>query len=345
MGTFVCYNGYRNKCSNIGGELLDYSIHRTNAEHELQAIDKLYRLKWPNGFECPSCGCGRCYTIRTRRQPLFECVDCRHQTSLTAGTIMEGSRTPLFKWFTAIDLVARMTQGTTAVELSETIQVTYKTAWLILHKIRHALGQYEDQQKLTGTVRMNRGLYGRPLNSTIYRHPDEHPLLAAVALSEQDEVLQIKIKTVDDKDCDGNIPLKRAREAFAQQHIDKHAELHGLKSSNAANKQPLIRYVCAQACSWLNATFHGLGGKHLNAYLDEYCCRLNLAASLQGSLPDRLASICARYSRITYAALVNKPYPRILPPSYYIAKNQNRGMHFSFSHYENNAYHSTHLLA
>jgi hypothetical protein len=324
---------------------LDNSFYQSNMELELQAMNKLYRLKWPNGFECPSCGCGRCYTIQTRRQPLFECVDCRHQTSLTVGTIMEGSRTPLFKWFTAIELVARLTKGTTAVELSETIQVTYKTAWLILHKIRHALGHYEDQIKLTGTVRMNKGIYGRPLNSTIYRHPDEHPLLAAVSLSNQDEVLQLKIKTVADEHCDGNSPLNRARKAFALQHIDEHAELYGLKSSYAANKQPLIRNVCAQACRWLNATFHGLGGKHLNAHLDEYCCRLNLAASLQGSLPDRLASTCVRYSRITYAALVNKPYTRILPPSYYIAKNQNRSMYFSFSHYENSSYHSTHLLA
>ncbi len=293
-------------------------------EQERQAAIKLYQLKWPGGFECPRCGCGRCYTIQSRRHPLFECVDCRHQTSLTAGTIMEGSRTPLSKWFTAIDLISRLTKGTTAVELSKMIQVTYKTAWLILHKICHALGQYEDQRKLTGTVRMNKSKYGHPLSSTIYRHPDEHPLLAAISLSEQDEVMQLKIKAIDDKHCDGNSPMNRAREAFAQKYIDKHADLQGRKVSPAATKQPLIRSVCAQACQWLNMTFHGLGGKHLNAYLDEYCCRLNLAAVWQESLPDRLASICALYPRVTYAALVNKPYTHVLPPSYYLAKNQNR---------------------
>jgi transposase-like protein len=317
---------------------MEFHTQQSDVELEFQAAIKLYQLKWPDGFECPRCGCGRCYIIQSRRLPLFECTECRFQTSLTSGTIMEGSRTPLSKWFTAIDLVARLTQGTTAVELSKTIQVTYKTAWLILHKIRHALGQYEDQHPLTGTVRMNQGLYGRPLNSTIYRHPEEHPLLAAVTLSDQDEVLQLKIKTVEDEHCDGNFPLNHAREAFAQQCIDKRAELHGLKSSYAANKQPLIRNVCAQACKWLNATFHGLGGKHLNAYLDEYCCRLNLAANWQDSLPDRLASICARFSRITYGALVNKPYMRILPPSYYIAKNRNRYAFTSYLRYDQNSY-------
>jgi hypothetical protein len=320
-----------------GGERMESPTQQSNAEQDLLAANKLYQLKWPAGFECPRCGCGRCYTVQTRRHPLFECVDCLHQTSLTAGTIMEGSRTPLTKWFKAIDLVARLTKGITAVELSQTIQVTYKTAWLILHKIRHALGQYEDMHQLTGTVRMNKGIYGRPLNSTIYRHPEEHPLLAAVSLSNQDEVLQLKIKAVNVEHCDGNSPLNSARAAFAQQHIDKRAELYGLQCSYTVNKHPLIRNICAQACKWLNATFHGLGGKHLNAYLDEYCCRLNVAASWQGSLSDRLAAICVRFSRITYTALVNKPYTRILPPAYYNASRRNR---YAFSSYLRSGQHS-----
>lgn len=297
---------------------------QSNAELERQAMNRLYRLKWPNGYACPQCGYGCCYVIQSRRQPLFECVDCRHQTSLTVGTIMEGSRTPLSKWFIAIDLVARQTHGTTAVELAETIQVTYKTAWLILHKIRHALGQYEDNHQLTGTVRMNKGMYGRPLNSTIYRHPEEHPLLAAVSLTEHEEVVKLKIKAVEAEGCDSNIPSKHAREAFAERHVDKHASLIGAQTSYAVNKHPLIRQVCAQVSKWLNAAFHGLGGKHLNAYLDEYCCRHNLAADFSERLSDRIAAICVRATRITYASLVRKPYSRPLPPSYYIARNQNR---------------------
>ncbi len=316
-----------------------------DAALELHAVHKLFQLKWPNGFVCPRCGYGRCYTIQTRRHPLFECADCRHQTSLTVGTIMEGSRTPLTKWFIAIDLVARLAQGTTAVELSRTIQVTYKTAWLMLHKIRHALGQYEDRQLLTGTVRMNNGKYGHPYNPTIYRHPEEHPLIAAVSLSEHGEVLQTKIKTVEDQHCDGNYPLNRARESFALQFIDGQAELHGRKSSYAANKQPLIRNVCAKAGRWLNAAFHGLGGKHLNAYLDEYCCRLNLAAASHEPLFERIAAICVRFSRITYAALVGKKYARVLPPDYYIARNRNRYSSFSFAQYAHHPSELTNMLA
>ena len=67
----------------------------------------LFHLKWPNGFVCPYCGHGQAYTIHTRKQPLYECACCKHQTSLTAGTIMEGTRTSLIKWFTAIYNLAK----------------------------------------------------------------------------------------------------------------------------------------------------------------------------------------------------------------------------------------------
>jgi len=292
------------------------------AELETRAAHKLFLLKWPNGFECPRCGYGRYYLIQSRRTPLFECVACRHQTSLTVGTIMEGSRTPLSKWFMAIDLVARLSKGTSAVELAATIQVTYKTAWLILHKIRYALGHFDDSRQLSGGVRMNNGIYGRPYNSTIYRHPEEHPLLAAAAVTDSDTILQVKIKPIPAEHCDGNVPTASARQSFARRHIKPDATIHGLRSSYAVNRHPLIRQVCLQVSRWLNNTFHGLGGKHLTAYLDEYCCRLNLAAAAVGSLSDQLAAICTRHPRITYAALISKPYTHVHHPSYYIGRNQ-----------------------
>ena len=292
---------------------------------EQEAMDKLFRWKWPDGFVCPSCGHDGCYVIRTRRHPLYECHACRRQTSLTVGTIMEGSRTPLSKWFVAIELVARLTKGTTAVELAAVIEVTYKTAWLILHKIRHALGQYEDRRQLSSIVRMNRGIYGSPYNPTVYRHPQEHPLLAAAMLSDTDEILQLKIKAVAAEHCDGNSPLDRARKSFARQYIDGQAVLHGLKSSYATYRHPLVRKACAQAGKWLNAAYHGLGGKHLNAYLDEYCCRLNLALTPSTlSLASRIGTICARFGRFTYFSLVNKPYSRVPHPSVLIGMNRDR---------------------
>jgi transcription elongation factor Elf1 len=56
---------------------------------------KLYRIKWPEGYLCPVCRHREASVIRTRRLPLYECKRCHHQTSLTVGTVMEKSKTPL----------------------------------------------------------------------------------------------------------------------------------------------------------------------------------------------------------------------------------------------------------
>ncbi|HEC41746.1 MAG TPA: IS1595 family transposase, partial [Bacteroides sp.] len=56
----------------------------------------LFEIRWPNGFQCPRCNCGK-YWITEKR--LIHCVTCEHQASITAGTIFHGTRKPLLLWF------------------------------------------------------------------------------------------------------------------------------------------------------------------------------------------------------------------------------------------------------
>lgn len=117
----------------------------------------LFAAKWPDGYRCPRCGHSQHYDVSSRGRKLFECRSCSHQTSLTAGTVLEGSRTPLVKWFQAMFL---MQIGVSAVLLSELIQVTYKTAWLINHKLRHAIGVWDCEQPLEGNLQLMDAHYG-----------------------------------------------------------------------------------------------------------------------------------------------------------------------------------------
>nr|WP_052476248.1 transposase [Cohnella kolymensis] len=128
-------------------------------DNEEICIRILYSSRWPTGFRCPRCDHAHAYTIRTRRLPLYECGSCRLQTSLIAGTIFEGSRTPLRLWFQAIFLHA-LPGGISAIRLASIIGTTYKTAWLICHKIRHAMTEADNHKKLTGLVHINWGQYG-----------------------------------------------------------------------------------------------------------------------------------------------------------------------------------------
>jgi hypothetical protein len=98
--------------------------------------DACRRVALAGGFCCPRCG-GR--TVSSKRR-LWECRACGHQTSVTAGTVMHGTRTPLQLWFWAAYLVATHHPGISAVQLKRQLGIArYDTAWLILHKLRRAM--------------------------------------------------------------------------------------------------------------------------------------------------------------------------------------------------------------
>ena len=74
---------------------------------------ELFRLRFPNGFICPKCGCTEYYPVRGRN--VFQCHACRHQTSVTAGTVMHRTHLPLTIWFWAIYLCATDKRGVSVV--------------------------------------------------------------------------------------------------------------------------------------------------------------------------------------------------------------------------------------
>src|SRR3954466_10125243 len=80
-----------------------------------QCREHLFQARWPDGFRCGSCGHGDAYTLRTRL--VYECVACRKQHSLLAGTIFEQTKTGLARWFLAVYLVTSSKGGIAAAEL------------------------------------------------------------------------------------------------------------------------------------------------------------------------------------------------------------------------------------
>ncbi|MEW9698384.1 transposase [Paenibacillus sp. SI8] len=84
---------------------------RNQFSTEESCISYISQTKWPNGFVCPRCNQRHAYVTVTRRLPLYECSRCRHQTSLLAGTVMEGIRTDLRKWLLALFFVSRTNKG------------------------------------------------------------------------------------------------------------------------------------------------------------------------------------------------------------------------------------------
>lgn len=244
---------------------------------EEACIDYFFRMKWPSGFSCPHCGHSRAYITSTRRLPLYECLQCHHQTSLTAGTIMAGSRTSLHKWLTAIFLISRTEQGTNAVALSKIISVTYKTAWLILHKIRHTISTADQGTRLSGIVQVNSAVYGKPYNPYFRNHPQEHYLLAGSSLNIQGEPSYIKLKLVPKIHVKEKLFQRSATLDFTQQHVESQtSSIEFITGRFSSKKFRALLAFTAQAGKSINNTFHGIGQKYLQHYLDEFCYKVNL---------------------------------------------------------------------
>ncbi|MFK7696183.1 transposase [Paenibacillus sp. HJGM_3] len=205
----------------------------------------------------------------------------------------------------AIWLLSRSECGTTAAALSEIIGVTYKTAWLMLHKIRHAISESEDDRLLSGIVRVNPACYGRPHNPSVFRHPQEHPFLVGSSVDEQGSPLQIKLVllNVHQHMNESKGILRSGIQFFTNRHIDPQAhDLEFVKNQYARNRIRALLEVARAACRWINTTFHSLGRKHLQAYLNEFGYRFNQSLLDQPPFLSLLTH-CASSKKIRYADL------------------------------------------
>jgi len=269
--------------------------------HDDVAYQFFYRQKWPDGFLCPSCGHRQAYTIhsRVRSLPLYQCKLCRHQTTLTAGTILEGSRTSLFKWRKAIELVSTKA-SVNAVQLAALIHVTYKTSWKILNKIRHAISDLDNERRMAGYVTGGVVFYGRP-PYVYFRTKREHPLWVSCAQERQvrrdhsfeDNCgLYVKIKCLTDKDLDGQKLTYSGEKKLFEEHLESHA-LGSTLNRVEFRRDPFLHPIYCEAKNWINDTFKGIGRTYQQHYWDEYCFRLNYMHS-DTPLIHILTSICMK---------------------------------------------------
>jgi len=259
---------------------------------EEDAIAFLYHVKWPNGFRCPRCDDHHAYVINSRTLPLYQCQSCCHQTSLTVGTIMENSRTPLLKWLTAFFLISRIDSGINAIQLQSRINVTYKTSWSMLHVIRQAISKEDYEQPLTGTIRGGLGFSSQLAHSsTSVLHPQEKPVLIGATIDEHEKPVIIKIKLVNRKHIRSKHLHPAAMKDFTDHHIKAGTEDVQLLQRIRFYKFRSIKNMVDHAMKRITATFKGLTSRYLQLYLDEACYRINLTLQNK-SIFNHLTQLC-----------------------------------------------------
>ena len=144
---------------------LNLSTISKHFSSEEAAYELIESLRWPDGPICPHCGSvDHAYFLsplngyRTTRtgnvsyRRVWECADCHKQFSVLVGTIFEDSKIPLSKWLLAFHLLCQGKNGVSACELQRTLDITYKSAWFMAHRIRYAMSSSDGSEPLTGIV-------------------------------------------------------------------------------------------------------------------------------------------------------------------------------------------------
>ena len=277
----------------------------------------LYQMKWSNGFKCPKCGHEYAYEITTRRLPLYECKKCKHQTTVTVGTIFEKTRTKLCIWFWAIFLIAHDKRGVSATFLTEELGISYQTAWTMHHKIRKSMGERDSAYTLGGIVELDDAFFGAPTEGGKRgRGTEQTKVMVALSLNPKGHPEYLKMEVIPDVKSVTLIDFtNRHIQPWSTINSDKYRSYRALvaqgyqleaKEFNVkANPDHLkwLHTIISNAKAFIGGTYHGLDPKHLQAYLNEFCYRFN-RRKFKGELFNRLVKCCLSNHAITYPELV-----------------------------------------
>lgn len=274
-----------------------------------------FKLRWPDGFQCPKCGHTKYSFIKYRN--LYQCLECNHQTSLTAGTVMHKSHTNLREWFLSIYLFTQDKRGISATQLSKAVGISYYTAWLMLQKLREAMGSRDAEYYLNGIVEMDDVFFGAPAeNGKRGRGTDKAPAIVVLSLNEEEQPEYVKVKIVDSVDSAtitkvANTTVEegttiRTDGLNSYKVLDKEGYEHEGEKFDPENKPEHLHWlhvIISNMKAFITGTYHGLDKKHLQRYVNEFCYRFN-RRRFGNRIFHRLLTLCASTSTvITYTQL------------------------------------------
>lgn len=292
----------------------------------------LIRLRWPDGFRCPRCGGKRSWPVRA---VLLECAGCGCQTSVTAGTIFQDTRTPLPVWFRAMWWVTTQKNGASALGLQRVLGLKkYETAWTMLHKLRRAMVR-PGRDLLTGRVEVDESYIGGEEEGLPGRLNLKKALVVVAAQEDGPGTGRIRMRQVIDASAESLIPFIRdSVQPGSIVHTDgwlgylpveRNGYQHEVtflkgKRKTPSELMPRVHRVISLLKRWLLGTHQGaVSQKHLDYYLDEFTFRFNRRRSKsRGKLFFRLAQ---------QAVVVDPvPYDRIVHPASAKARPQPVGV-------------------
>jgi ISXO2-like transposase domain/Transposase zinc-ribbon domain len=285
---------------------------------EEQCRATVEKLRWPKGFVCPLCGSCEGKWLSTR--PKIQCRACRHQVSLTAGTIFHATKLPLTAWFLAMWLVATAKNGISSVELGRRLGIKQTNAWALKQKIMAVMTAREDAKRLDGRVEMDDAYLGGHRPGKRGRGAaGKQPFVAAVSTRDDRRPRKIKL-----------LPVRGFRKKEVKRLVAEHLAstsrlvTDGLSCWTAAAEAGLEHTAMVagggkRAAGWspfkwvnttlgdvkaaITGTYRRVSPEHARRHLGSFAWRHNRRFQLDTML-SRLVHSTVRTAPLPYAKLV-----------------------------------------
>jgi transposase-like protein len=289
---------------------------------EQVCLDYLFACRWPEGFVCPRCKGRAAWPISTRK--LWECAGCHYQVSLTAGTVLHKTHTPLHLWFWAAYLMTTATPGISASQLQRQLGLTrHETAWTMLHKLRRAMVNPE-RTLLTGEVEVDEcQVGGREVGRRGGRSSTAKAALVAVAVEVRGAGSgRVRMSVIPD--ASGQTLSTFIAETIAPGaivHTDgwmgyaplaKQGYDYRPRSQRAAKTagdtdpvMPRVHRAISNFKSWLRGTHRSVSNEHLQVYLDEFTFRYNRRNTPMAAF-QTLLGLSSQQAPSTYRQIVEQ---------------------------------------
>lgn len=271
----------------------------------------LERVRWPAGFICPKC---QATTAWRTKDGMFYCRSCHAIVSVTAGTVFHRSKVPLRLWYRAIWWMTNQKVGVNAMGLQRLLGLSsYKTAWIMLHKLRRAMIR-PGREQLSGDVEVDETLVGGLTPGNPARQAKNIVIIAAEIRGEGMGRIRLE-KLPDDKGptivnfvkksvAKGSLIVSDGEWAYTW--LTDEGYRHRRIPRAGSKELPRVHRIASLLKRWLLGTFQGRASNNqLQHYLDEYAFRFNRRNSaLRGQLFYRLVQQCAGRAPTPYATMI-----------------------------------------
>lgn len=280
--------------------------------------DYLAKLKWPDGFSCPSCSSRKAWK---NNRSIYRCCDCRRDIRLTAGTVFHRSHLPLRMWFRIAWWLTNQKSGLSALGLQRMLGLgNYVTAWLSLQKLRRAMVR-GGRDPLTGHVEVDETFVGGRQRGG---KRDRKTLIGIAAEIRGDGTGRIRLGRLPDNTTPSVVAFVRRSVAagstvvtdggWPYRAIIDHGYRHsptilngkGDEASKAA--LPRVHRIASLMKRWMLGMHQGrIEGRKIEPYLDEFAFRFNRRLSPdRGMLFYRLLQQCVLHAPTTYHEMKRK---------------------------------------